>query len=83
MNVTVVVENVLQIAWFAITLTVGTGLTIKVNAIGAPAQEFDIGVTTTPEYIGTLKALVLVNGAILPVADKDANPVPKLVFVQA
>jgi hypothetical protein len=57
------------------TLTVGIGFTVIEKVCAMPEQEFDMGVTTMKEVIGTFVALVPVKAAIVDVPDNGIKPI--------
>jgi hypothetical protein len=74
----------LQTVWFVGWATVGVGLTVIVNVIGAPVQEAPAlveGVTVIVATTGVVLALVAVKAAMLPVPDA-ARPIDGALFVQ-
>ena len=75
-----------QMVWVnGLLLTVGVGLTVIVNVIGAPVQVFPAfvydGVTVIVAVTGALVAFVPVKLAILPVP-LGARPMDGVLFVQ-
>ncbi len=65
-----------------IALTVGLGLTVIVNVVGAPVQPANVGVTEIVLVMAELVAFVAVNAGKFPVP-LAPNPIAVLLFVQA
>jgi len=81
-NVMAVVVPPSHIAWLAIALTVGVGLTVIVNVIAAPAQALAVvGVTVIVAVTGAAVLLIAVKLGILP-WPLAARPILVLLFVQ-
>lgn len=80
-NVTVVVEKLLQMAWSAMVLTVGVGYTVIEKAVAPPLQLFDTVDTFMIAVIGTADTLVAAKALIVPDPDV-ANPIAEVVLVQ-
>ncbi len=85
-NTTEGTDEPVQYVWLATALTLGTGLTVMVNEIGAPVHTAPVvgevtGVTVIVAVSGAFVAFVAVNEAISPLPDA-ARPMPVLLFVQ-
>jgi hypothetical protein len=79
-----VVGELLQMVWLLIEFTVGVGLTVIVNIVGAPLHVttlFVTGVTVIVAVWTVVPLLMAVKDAILPVP-LAASPIEVLLFVQ-
>jgi hypothetical protein len=65
-----------------IALTDTAGLTVIENTIEVPEHEFESGATVINVVIGTMPALVEVNGLIVAVPDTGTAPIAAAVLVQ-
>src|SRR5262245_19572349 len=79
-NVTAVVDALLQTTWSAGSSTVGVGLTVIVNEVGEPSHPSTVALTVTLDTIGAFVPLAAVKMGIL-VMPLDANPMAELEFV--
>ena len=85
LNVTPVVEELLQTTWFFMPLTAAVGFTVIVNVFAVPVHVTPLfvydGVTVIVAIIGELVVFVTVNAAISPVP-LAAKPMLVVLFVQ-